>query len=145
MNPFLKRGESGSFGSGSSPNRFPVTARFSRSRYRSRQRPTMSRPRALSIQAQSAAMSEAAQLALAPLAKPAPLIDVWAWTQACAQALAHGVQPYTVRAPDIYRGGFNFGYVTTAYHYLPLNLILTAPVVALVGDYRWLLAACAVA
>jgi len=86
----------------------------------------------------------ALQLA-APLAVPHPMIDVWAWTQHCARSLLHGVHPYTVRAPDIYRGGYDYGYTTTVYPYLPLNLLLAAPGVALLGDYRYVLAVAAVA
>jgi len=67
---------------------------------------------------------------------------VWSWTQFCARALLHGVHPYTVQPPDIYGGAFNFGYRTTIYPYMPLTLIVYAPAVALVGDYRFILALC---
>jgi hypothetical protein len=83
--------------------------------------------------------------ALAPLSSPEPMIDVWQWTQFCARALLAGVHPYTVQAPDVYRGGFNFGYTTTVYPYLPLNLLASLPGVALCGDYRYMLGASAVA
>lgn len=76
-----------------------------------------------------------------PLAMPDPNIDVWTWTQFCARALLHGVHPYTVVAPDVHRGAFDYGYTSTVYPYMPLTLLVYAPVVALLGDFRFLLAA----
>jgi len=82
---------------------------------------------------------------LAPLALPAPSIDVWQWTQHCARALVHGQQPYATRAPDIYAAAFNYGYSLQSYWYPPLDLLVLAPSAVLLGDYRWMLAACWVA
>jgi hypothetical protein len=77
-----------------------------------------------------------------PIAMPDPMIDVWTLTQASVHALLHGVHPYTVATPDVYGGQYDFGYTTSAYPYMPLNLILAAPAVALFGDYRFALALC---
>src|SRR5262249_47501607 len=57
------------------------------------------------------------------------------------ESLIHGIDPYTVVARDPLGGAYNFGYTTTIYPYLPLNLILSVPGVALLGDYRYSLAA----
>jgi len=77
-----------------------------------------------------------------PLALPHPLIDVWSWTQTSVRALLHGVHPYRAQAPDELQGAFNYGYALTVYPYMPATLIVYAPVVALMGDFRFLLAAC---
>ncbi len=69
-------------------------------------------------------------------------VDLWSWTQSAAMALLHGVHPYTVRAPDLQRGGFDFGSTPTVYPYMPLTLIAAAPWVAAFGDYRFGIAAC---
>jgi hypothetical protein len=73
---------------------------------------------------------------------PRPYVDVWSWTQFSAHALLAGVHPYTVQAPDIYGGALDMGYRSTVYPYMPLTLLLHAPVIALTGDYRWSLALC---
>jgi hypothetical protein len=65
---------------------------------------------------------------------------VWVLTQASVRALLHGVHPYTVTAPDVYGGGYDFGYTTSVYPYMPLTLLVSAPAVALLGDYRFALA-----
>lgn len=80
-------------------------------------------------------------LVATPGGVPEPEIDVWAWTQHCARQLLQGAHPYAVAAPDIYRGGFDFGYRASAYHYLPADILAAVPGVALLGDYRYVLAA----
>jgi hypothetical protein len=80
-----------------------------------------------------------------PLLVPHPAIDVWAQTQFCTRELLGGVHPYTVPPPDIYGGAYDYGYHTNVYPYLPLNLLIAAPFVALLGDYRYALAVAAVA
>ena len=77
-----------------------------------------------------------------PIAMPHPAIDVWTLTETSVHALLHGVHPYTVATPDVYGGQYDFGYTTSAYPYMPLDLILAAPAVALFGDYRFALALC---
>lgn len=77
-----------------------------------------------------------------PIAMPHPAIDVWALTQTSVQALLHGIHPYTVTAPDVYRGVYDYGYTTSAYPYMPLDLLVNVPAVALFGDYRFGLALC---
>jgi hypothetical protein len=69
-------------------------------------------------------------------------VDVWSWTQTVARALLHGVHPYTVRAADLQRGGFDFGSTPTVYPYMPLTVIAAAPWVAWFGDYRAGIACC---
>jgi hypothetical protein len=73
---------------------------------------------------------------------PRPSVDVWSWSDTAARALLHGVHPYTIRAADIYRGGFRFGYTSTVYPYMPLTVVVNALPLALVGDYRPGLALC---
>jgi hypothetical protein len=70
------------------------------------------------------------------------VIDVWSWTDACTRALLHGIHPYTVVAPDLQQGGFDFGTTPALYPYMPVTLLVSAPWVALVGDYRLGLACC---
>jgi hypothetical protein len=90
----------------------------------------------------TAVASATALLIATPIAMPAPTIDVWAVTQTSVLALLHGIHPYTVTAPDINRGLYDFGYTTTAYPYMPLDLLVNVPAVALLGDYRFGLALC---
>jgi hypothetical protein len=71
-----------------------------------------------------------------------PVVDVWSWTDTCTRALLHGVHPYTVRAADLQRGGFDYGSTPTVYPYMPLTLLASAPWIALTGDYRFGLACC---
>jgi hypothetical protein len=78
---------------------------------------------------------------MAPFAVRA-VVDVWSWTETCTRALLHGVHPYTVVAPDLQRGGFDFGSTPAVYPYMPLTLLASAPWVALAGDYRIGLACC---
>lgn len=79
---------------------------------------------------------------MTPFGVPA-VVDVWSWTETCTRALLHGVHPYTVRAPDLQRGAFDYyGYTQTIYPYMPLTLLASAPWVALFGDYRIGLACC---
>jgi hypothetical protein len=90
----------------------------------------------------AAVASATALLIATPIAMPHPAIDVWALTQASVQALLHGIHPYMVTAPDVYRGVYDYGYTTSAYPYMPLDLLVNVPAVALFGDYRFGLALC---
>ncbi len=69
-------------------------------------------------------------------------VDLWSWTQTASLALLHGVHPYTVHAPDLQRGGFDFGSTPSVYPYMPLTLLAAAPWVAWLGDYRFGVACC---
>jgi len=80
--------------------------------------------------------------ALTPIANPHPFIDVWAWSDAAARALLAGVNPYVVRAADVYRGGFAMGYENTVYPYMPLTVVANAPATWIAGDYRFGLVLC---
>ena len=80
--------------------------------------------------------------AVTPLATPHPQIDVVPWTAAAVGALLHGIHPYTVHAADVYRGGRDFGFVVRVYPYMPATLLVFAPFVAVLGDFRYALAAC---
>ena len=100
------------------------------------------RPRVRRIAAWTAVAGATALLLATPIAMPRPMIDVWALTQASVQALLHGVHPYTVTAPDVSGGRYDFGYATIVYPYMPLTLLVNAPAVALLGDYRFTLALC---
>lgn len=79
---------------------------------------------------------------LAPIGVPRPPIDIWSLTQTAVTALLHGIHPYTVRASDLSRGGFDYGYAIGIYVYMPATLLVFAPAVALLGDFRFVLAAC---
>jgi len=80
--------------------------------------------------------------ALAPIVVPGSDIDVWSWTQTAVGALRHGIHPYTVTAPDLSGGKYDFGYTLTVYPYMPAVLIAYAPWVAVAGDFRYALATC---
>jgi len=77
-----------------------------------------------------------------PAATPNPQIDVVPWTDTAVRAFLHGVHPYTVQAPDVYRGGADFGFVVRVYPYMPATVLAFAPFVAIAGDFRYALAAC---
>jgi hypothetical protein len=94
------------------------------------------------VAALAGAASATALLLATPVAMPQPMIDVWVVTQRSIQALLQGVHPYTVAAPDVYGGGYDFGYTTSTYPYMPLTLLAGAPAVAWLGDYRFALALC---
>jgi hypothetical protein len=79
---------------------------------------------------------------LAPIAVSNPQMDVWALTQAVVHGFLHGVQPYTVRTPDFYKGAVDYGYTLSVYPYMPATLLVFAPAVAVFGDFRALLAIC---
>ena len=79
--------------------------------------------------------------ALGPIGAPNPSIDVFAWTQTSVQALLHRVHPYTVVAPDVYRGRYDPGYTVSVYPYMPATLLAYAPWVRMLGDFRYALAA----
>jgi hypothetical protein len=78
---------------------------------------------------------------LTPIGVPQPVIDVFAWTQTATTAFLHGVHPYTVQAPDVYAGGRNDGFTVVVYPYMPATLLAFAPWVAVLGDFRFALAA----
>jgi hypothetical protein len=79
--------------------------------------------------------------ALGPIGAPSPTIDVFTWTQTSVRALLHRVHPYTVVAPDVYGGRHDPGYTVSAYPYMPATLLVYAPWVAMLGDFRFALAA----
>jgi hypothetical protein len=82
-------------------------------------------------------------LAWTPVATPSPMIDVVSWTTAATNALLSGVHPYTVQAADVYHGGRDFGFVVDVYPYMPATLLVYAPWVAALGDFRFASAASA--
>ncbi|MFZ5785223.1 MAG: hypothetical protein ACOY3Y_02170 [Acidobacteriota bacterium] len=77
-------------------------------------------------------------------ASPSPHIDVFVFQRDGAAALLQGVNPYSLRYPDIY-GNSPFygpglsvnGQLQFGFPYFPLGLLLTLPAHALAGDYRW--------
>jgi hypothetical protein len=79
--------------------------------------------------------------ALGPIGAPNPRIDVFTWTQTSVQALLHGIHPYTVVVPDVYRGRYDPGYTVSVYPYMPATLLAYAPWVRIFGDFRFALAA----
>lgn len=97
--------------------------------------------RARAIAAWIAVAVTSAVVAITPVAVPTPRMDVWMLTQTAARALLTGTHPYTVSAPDVYGGAYDFGYTATVYPYMPLGLVMAAPAIAVFGDYRFALAA----
>jgi hypothetical protein len=79
--------------------------------------------------------------AIAPIGAPSPTIDVFTWTQTSVHALLHRIDPYTVIAPDVYRGRHDPGYTVSVYPYMPATLIIYAPFVSFFGDFRFALSA----
>jgi hypothetical protein len=79
---------------------------------------------------------------ITPVATPSPIIDVVPWTDAAVRAFVSGTHPYTVQAPDVYRGGADFGFDVQVYPYMPATILAFAPVVLALGDFRFALAAC---
>lgn len=79
--------------------------------------------------------------AIGPIGAPSPTIDVFTWTQTSVQALLHRIHPYTVIAPDVYRGRHDPGYTVSVYPYMPATLLIYAPWVRLFGDFRFALGA----
>jgi hypothetical protein len=77
-----------------------------------------------------------------PIAAPAPRIDVWIWTQACIDALVHGVHPYTVRMTHEIVDVQRLGPTALTFPYMPLTLLAFTPGYALLGDYRFVSALC---
>ena len=96
--------------------------------------------RARAVATWTAVVSASVLLIVTPIAIPEPSIDVWTLTQASVKAMLHGIHPYLVVTPDTYRGAYDFGYTTMVFPYMPLDLIVNAPSVALFGDYRFGLA-----
>jgi hypothetical protein len=82
-----------------------------------------------------------ALFAIGPIGAPSPTIDVFTWTQTSVRALLHRINPYTVIAPDVYRGRHDPGYTVSVYPYMPATLLIYAPWVALFGDFRFALGA----
>jgi hypothetical protein len=80
--------------------------------------------------------------ALTPIGTPTPQIDVFAWTETSVKALAHGIHPYVVSAPDVYGGRYDPGYTVTVYPYMPATLLAYLPWVLIFDDFRYALAAC---
>ena len=93
--------------------------------------------RARSVATWTAVISASLLLIVTPIAIPQPSIDVWTLTQASVKAMLHGIHPYVIVAPDTYQGAYDFGYTTTVFPYMPLDLMVNAPSVALFGDYRF--------
>jgi hypothetical protein len=91
---------------------------------------------------QIAVIGTTAIVAATPYLIPDPQIDVMAWTAAASRALAGAVHPYTVQPPDVYHGGSDFGFDVLVYPYMPATLVVFAPVMAALGDFRYALAAC---
>jgi hypothetical protein len=79
--------------------------------------------------------------AIGAIGAPNPTIDVFTWTQTCVRALLHRINPYTVIAPDVYRGRHDPGYTVSVYPYMPATLLIYAPWVSLFGDFRFALGA----
>lgn len=80
-----------------------------------------------------------AQLGLAllgPRFVPHPGIDVFHLQQSAIDHLLRGENPYTTPVGDVYAGRSAFGY-QALYPYPPLNLLLSLPAGALLGDYRY--------
>ena len=80
--------------------------------------------------------------AIGPIGAPQPPIDVFTWTQTSVGALLHRINPYTVVAPDVYHGRYDPGYTVSVYPYMPATLLIYAPWVGVLGDFRFALAAC---
>jgi hypothetical protein len=78
---------------------------------------------------------------LGPIGAPNPTIDVFTWTQTSVRALLHQINPYTVVTPDVYRGRYDPGYTVSVYPYMPATLLVYAPWVGVLGDFRFALAA----
>lgn len=78
---------------------------------------------------------------IGPIGAPHPPIDVFTWTQTSVQALLHRINPYTVVAPDVYRGRYDPGYTVSVYPYMPATLLAFAPWVGVLGDFRFALGA----
>jgi hypothetical protein len=96
--------------------------------------------RARTVATWTAVISASLLLIVTPIAIPQPSIDVWTLTQASVKAMLHGIHPYVIVAPDTYQGAYDFGYTTRVFPYMPLDLIVNAPSLALFGDYRFGLA-----
>jgi len=67
-----------------------------------------------------------------PIGIPDPGIDVLVWTQACLQALRHGIHPYVVHLPASAR----VGPTAALYPYMPATLLAWFPAFLLFGDCR---------
>jgi hypothetical protein len=76
-------------------------------------------------------------LAGAVIAIPRPPIDVWQLQQYACDYLLHGKNPYTTAIPSIYAAGAAPFGEQNFYPYPPLNLLLSLPARALLGDYRY--------
>lgn len=70
--------------------------------------------------------------------EPHPAIDVWEMLEEGAQALWLGRNPYDAVLENTATLGASFGNPSTSYAYTPSTLLLTLPVVKLLGDVRFL-------
>ena len=77
-----------------------------------------------------------------PIVVRDPSVDVWSLTDAAARALLHGIHPYTIPASRVYTAANSNAFSAPFYPYMPATLLVFAPAIAIVGDYRFLLAAC---
>jgi hypothetical protein len=82
-------------------------------------------------------------------ASPRPWVDVWVYQQGGAEALRHGLNPYSITYPNIY-GNLTSKWLTSevfvngriaAYPYPPLSAIVDLPAHLLFGDVRYALLA----
>jgi hypothetical protein len=74
-----------------------------------------------------------------------PPVDLWILTNEVTRRFLQGVQPYTIPAASLYTTANSNAFSAPVYPYMPATLLVFAPAVALLGDYRFLLAACMLA
>ena len=72
-----------------------------------------------------------------PIASPAPVIDVFSFSQESSQHLLEGKNPYNTPVTDIYQNAVSFGYSIKAYIYLPADLYVQAASYGLTRDVRY--------
>ena len=72
-----------------------------------------------------------------PIASPAPVIDVFTFSQESAAHLIDGKNPFTTPVSDAYEGAVSFGYSIRAYIYLPADLYLQTISYAITHDVRY--------
>jgi hypothetical protein len=90
----------------------------------------------------TAAAMASALFFVAPIGVPHPAIDVWNWTEVCGEKLLAGVHPYMVGADSVPPSPGYWGYTSTIFPYMPAVLLIGAPAIALLHDYRFMLALC---
>lgn len=71
---------------------------------------------------------------------PAPVIDVWYFSQHAARCMTHGCNPYVMHTPKPAGLPGTFPFVTEGYPYLPVTFLVEAPFRAVFGDVRHALA-----